>query len=462
MNLSAFSGRHIASGILLFGWLAALTGQGSPLEDYVQCPETNYAWKAVGKQTANGISFSRLELTAQSWHGIAWKHTVNLAHPANLRNPTCVVLHISGSSKPAGQGGFAQALAELFDSPASTNDPSKNLSGGFRLAQSVAAAGGMMAAEVQTVPFQPIFDGLTEDRLIAYTFDKYLKTGDETWPLLLPMVKSVVKAMDAIQAYAEQEYHQKIDKFFVTGTSKRGWTTWLVGAVDKRVVAVAPMNIDMLNMSVQTAWAQKTYGAQSEKIRAYTDLHLVDQMNSPAMIKLRESVDPYSYRKHYVIPKLILLGTNDPYWTVDSLRHYFYDLVGPKLVYQAPNTGHSTTAESAKTMAAIFQMVADKQELPTLDWELSAAGPGKLKVKVNQPAKAARLWTADSPIRDFRQAKWTSQELPVAGNGREVFAEVPLPAAGYRAFMGEVTLTSPKGQDYKLSTQVQVMPDNLK
>ena len=63
-----------------------------------------------------------------------------------------------------------------------------------------------VTAELRMVPNQPLtFAGETdpraEDGIIAYSWDKYLRTGDKTWPLRLPMTKSVVRAMDAITGF---------------------------------------------------------------------------------------------------------------------------------------------------------------------------------------------------------------------------------------------------------------------
>ena len=119
------------------------------------------------------------------------------------------------------------------------------------------------------VPNQPLFftdspdKGRSEDDSIAYSRVKHCTTKDDTWLVRLAMVKSGVRAMwTAIQEFLATEAGGKIkvDHFVVAGGSKRGWTTWLVGAVDKRVVAIMPMVIDALNSEVITKHHFEAYG----------------------------------------------------------------------------------------------------------------------------------------------------------------------------------------------------------
>ena len=67
---------------------------------------------------------------------------------------------------------------------------------------------GTVTAELRLVPNQPVVfkDDPTrkprsEDDFIAYTWNKYLRTGRRKWPARLPMTKSAVRAMDAITQF---------------------------------------------------------------------------------------------------------------------------------------------------------------------------------------------------------------------------------------------------------------------
>src|SRR5207302_1903274 len=169
---------------------------------------------------------------------------------------------------------------------------------------------GVPCAFLYGIPNQPLYDNLKEDALIAETFVRYLKTKDESWPLLFPMVKSLVRAMDAVQAFAKQEWKQEVANFIVAGGSTRGWTTWLTAASDPRVKALVPCVIDTLNMIPQMAHQKASYGEYSAMIADYTKRGLVPVPDTPEAKKLWSMVDPWVYRDKLKQPKLLINGTN--------------------------------------------------------------------------------------------------------------------------------------------------------
>src|SRR5882672_8149839 len=63
-----------------------------------------------------------------------------------------------------------------------------------------------IVTELQMVPNQSLTfagetTGRSEDSFIAFTWDKFLRTGDTKWPARLPMTKSAVRAMDTVTAF---------------------------------------------------------------------------------------------------------------------------------------------------------------------------------------------------------------------------------------------------------------------
>lgn len=436
--MAGYQKNSIIKFSILFCLLLTPSAWGNPLKNYIARTEPEYRWQQIQSLEEPWGTIGYYELISQNWRGYTWKHHLVIVRPRLIRNPDIAFFRIAGDGDGESHIDSLKTLAER---------------------------GGAVAAVLMDVPNQPLYEDRREDALIAYTFNQYIKTGDETWPLLFPMVKSSVKGMDAIQEIIKQQHQQQINRFVLSGASKRGWTTWLAAAVDKRIAAIAPMVIDTLNMKEQLQWSEQVYGQQSSKLKDYTELNLHRKMDNKPMQQLRSWIDPYAYIQDFTMPKLLLLGTNDPYWTVDSLRHYWNDLPEPKMIFQTPNAGHDLNggAQALQTLAAFFELIADRKPLPKMAWQFNNAADNQVQaqVEVNEQARSISLWTAHSDDRDFRDSTWTAQALDITRGSSHAAASVPMPPAGYEAYLMEVELQTDSGHDYRLSTLARVAPDTM-
>jgi PhoPQ-activated pathogenicity-related protein len=404
------------------------------LQEYVAAEDDAFAWKILNNDHSDGFLTYDVDLTSQVWQGITWKHALTIVVPPDVRHTDTVLLFISGGRTGGKPDDEDRAMI-----------------------RKLSAAAQMPVAMLHQVPNQPLLGDRTEDDLISETFLKYLDTKDATWPLLFPMVKSAVRAMDAIQEIAVEKHDTEIKRFVVTGGSKRGWTTWLSAAADERVAGIAPIVIDTLNMPQQMKHQIATWGEYSEQIADYTSKGLVDVMEKHPEIPLWRWVDPYSYREQLKLPKLIINGTNDRYWVIDAMNFYWDDLVGPKHVFYVPNAGHGLDGgrENALTTLAVFaQHVATDKSLPELTWKHDNDGE-QMRLMVNSaPApKQVRLWVAHSDDKDFRPDRWEARPIEADENG-EYVARVDKPETGHVAFFAEATYGFGP-LEYGLSTQIR-------
>jgi PhoPQ-activated pathogenicity-related protein len=418
---------------------APLTG---PLADYVAAKDDSFQWVKRSEGSVLGCKYVELTLTSQTWRGVVWKHQLFLIKPAEL-NPEAnhAVLLIGG-------GNWKEELA----------DPKTQLKLPGE-AQLLAVAAEQLKTPVAIllhVPQQPIFDGKREDEIIAYTFREFLKTEDGTWPLLAPMVKSAVRGMDAVQDGAKQQWGLDIQHFTVTGASKRGWTTWLTGAIDDRVVAIAPMVIDMLNMAPQIALQKESFGELSEQINEYEGLD--KHMNTPRGKALRRIVDPYEYRERLTQPKLIILGTNDRYWPLDAEKHYWNELEGEKYLLRIPNNGHGLKdyARIIGGLNAIHQRVISGKPMPKLTWKFDETGEHlAIEVQSDVAPSRVRAWTAAAKMRDFRESQWTSADA-TSGSTAHSYT-VPRPGEGFAALYAEAVFAEDEPRQFSLTTNVRIV-----
>ena len=408
------------------------------LEAYLKKPEPGFKWSVTKTDSSGAGTTYHIKLTSQVWQGIPWNHDLRIYEPKDIKYPEAVLLFITGGSSTS-QVKPEDALM------------------GFGLAKLC----GARVAVLPQVPNQPLFDGKVEDKLIAETFVRYLETKDENWPLLFPMVKSAVKAMDAVQEWQKKEGKPVSPKFVVTGASKRGWTTWLTGASDSRVVAIAPMVIDTLNMKEQRVHALEVWGKYSEQIHDYQERGLTEKFEEPDGRKLWKMVDPYSYLDRLTMPKLLINGTNDRYWTLDALNIYWNDLKGQKSVVYLPNAGHNLAVNrdyALNGIGALFRSTISGTPWPQLKWELDDSNADSVGISIissrlpmSPEPTGMKYWVAKSATRDFREALWES--TPIEGDLALARVQVERPDTGFIAILGDVTY---KIDDisFHLSTQI--------
>lgn len=393
---------------------------GAVLADYAHRPDPATRLETVSDGELMGGRYRTAQLVSQAWRGVEWTHELSMYVPGGLvADVDTMLLWIDGGSAgklPAPGTGPTDAVKTLA---------------------LVANAAGLPAAVVRQVPFQPMFDGLKEDDLIAHTFVEFVRTGDASWPLLLPMVKTAVEAMTAACATARDAWQIEVERFVLTGASKRGWTTWLTAAVDERVGGAMPMVIDMLSLKRHVELQQASFGGMSEQLVPYTSRGVEELFATPRGRELVEIVDPYAYRDQLVQPKVIALGTNDPYWPLESLGLYLDGLEGPRWVSYAPNAGHGLPVmRVGGLVAALGRHVAGEHRLPTLDWSFTTTPSGVgCSLTSDTPPDEVLLWQAAAGSRDFRKARWSSTRL-TASDGRWQ-AEVARPAHGFNAALIE-------------------------
>jgi PhoPQ-activated pathogenicity-related protein len=419
------------------------------LDRYVEAPDPSYKYDLVGTIPGNGYTVSVIEMTSQTWRApsevdrTVWKHWLTVIRPAEV----------------------AHSRAFLYISGGNNNNPAprtadENLVRVATLTKSV-------VAELRMVPNQPLVFAddrkpRSEDEIIAYTWDRFLKGGDDQWPLRLPMTKAAVRALDTVQAFCAGG-GLSLDGFVVAGGSKRGWTAWTTAAVDRRVVAVVPMVIDTLNIIPAFKHHLAVYGYYAPAVMDYEDMGIMESLDTPRWRALMAIEEPYEYRQRLTMPKFLVNATGDQFFVPDSWRFYFDALPGTKYLRYVPNAEHSLRGSDAWfSVLAFYSAILTGTPLPRFSWEIRK--DGTIRVQPADKPSEVKLWQVTNPgARDFRLTtigpRWKSAALVPDGTNQYV-ARVAPPKRGFTAYM--IELTFPSGvplAPFKFTTGVTVIPD---
>ncbi|MBN2375943.1 MAG: PhoPQ-activated pathogenicity-related family protein [Sedimentisphaerales bacterium] len=448
--------------VLVFGSSWAYS---NALDDYVARSDPSYKWNVVSSSPGPGFTYYTLNMISQTWRSdeevnrTQWQHWIRIAVPMQIKTDTALLV-ISGGSNG--------------------NDPPEKMDKNPAMIAMamVAMVSKSIVAVVEMIPNEPLtFTGETrqrsEDAIIAYSWDKYLHGGDESWILQLPMTKSAVRAMDAVQEFCEtQENVPAVKQFVVAGASKRGWTTWLTAAVDKRVRAIMPIVIDMLNTEKSFRHHFAAYGFWAPAVHDYEEMGIFKWFGKPRMNSLLSIVDPYTYRKRFKMPKFILNSAGDDFFLGDSSQFYFDELPEKKHLRYVPNTNHSLGgSDFIESLAAYYSFILADKKLPRFEWSIQPNGSIRVK-PIDEPV-GVNVWQAsNADARDFRLTTigktWTASKLTAQPDGYYV-ANPEIPQQGWKAFFVELLYDSGiadpshpgKTLNQKFTTSISILPDTL-
>jgi PhoPQ-activated pathogenicity-related protein len=370
----------------------------TPLDDYILMPDPSYKFEVVGNFSKKGLfTVYVVNMTSQTWLTTAesnrptWVHWLLVCVP-EIRNKydKTALLYINGGSN--------------------TDNIPNSLDG---VTESVCLMSQSITAELQQIPNEPLIMGnetytRTEDAIIAYTWSAFFNdTSMVYWPLHLPMTKAAVRALDTIQSLPMViKDFPPVETFIVAGASKRGWTTWLTGAVDLRVIAIVPIVIDVLNISANINHQWEAYGAWSFALEDYVKMGVTHYLNKPQMTLLMDIEDPITYLDRYErMPKFVICATGDEFFLPDDPQFFWSQLKGEKYLRMVQNSEHSMAghaADLASNIQTFAHAVKTGVKMPEFNWNIDNI-TGAITVTTYDKPIVARMWHARNlRHRDFR------------------------------------------------------------
>lgn len=480
--------------------LAVVCGAGSvsagPLWDYANAPDPTFGWVDTGYRLNNtDYTGYLLNLTSQSWLTPAdtdrhvWTHQLMVFVPKDCMNYTIGFIYVTGGDnndpKPPSPNGINEDV--LFGAV-------------------VAVENKMVTATLWQVPNQPIVfaqdpthSQRSEDAAVAFTWLEFIFHKDrDDFVLFFPMVKSVHSALTAIQQYVSSVHHVSLQKFVVAGASKRGWTTWLEGATDDRVIAIVPIVMDMLNFQKNVGHMFKAYGGWTFAFEDYYKLNITEYLETDLLPPLAALIDPLNYKENLTMPKLVVDATGDEFFMPDDDHYWWGMLEGETYRLMVANAEHSMATGILPLITGVVPFVNSvlhNTPRPVFDWTMDASA-GTTTVNLKTKPLRAVMWTAttdniDNGRRDFRLIKgdtphdpckfiavsifgkacvnpvlWDPEDLEIQDGGDGTYTVVASqdmpPAGAWRGFLVYLYFPGPApGQTFLMTTQVNIIPDTF-
>ncbi len=422
------------------------------MEDYVESTKDEFSYKIEDIIYEDDWTGYHIKMISGEWLNskkvdqVEWWHYVDIIIPKEVQT-TSGIMFIDGGVK---EETFFRLDAESAEYAVETKS---------------------VIVNVSNIPFQPINfldseqGSFYEDDLIGYAWNEFLKSGADQkyseWLPRFPMTRAVIRAMDLAQEITLQN-NLDLQDFVVSGASKRGWTAWTTAAIDDRVVGVAPMVIDMLNLVPSFENHYRSYGEFSPAVSSYVKYDIQDWLETDEFKKLMSYVEPYSFLDNYTMPKYIINAGSDEFFSTDSWRFYYDQLPDDKILRYVPNSNHSLSGGYLnKDLMAYFYRIINDINFPSLKWTLNK---NIIEVELDYlDDYNVSIWTATNEEgRDFRLWEkgelWSEVKIDKSDDNKYLI-DIDQEFNGYKAVMMEFTIDPDSKFPLIISTGPYVFPD---
>jgi PhoPQ-activated pathogenicity-related protein len=472
ISLTVFVG--LFAGILAVDWDVV-----TDLDEYVQSDDGYFDWTVLTSYDYDGVTLYILNMTSQLYisetftNRPVWWHIVGIAVPHQIDYLDFALLSIII--------GFNNDIVDL-----PPEDDSNNLA-----IANIANETKVITAYIKHVPNQPIVFAddpdqriRIEDQIIAWTWRSYIdsSTPDNRVLARMPMTKAAKRGLDTIYEFAlEYVPGANIQRFGVTGVSKRGWTVWSLAATDKRVVIMMPFVFSLLNMEqTNMNHFRSLDGAWSFALGPYYAENVTQDFLNPKTQGLFDVEDPYRYRERFTIPIHLTSSSGDEFFLCDENRFWWNDIPSPnKYLTMLPNAGHVMTGhldQISETIVSFVLTFLQGLTYPIVWWQINPTSlGGEIILHSNPPPleivayKAVTLET--DTRRDFRVNQGNGDEVsdhPVVW--RQNLTVEDLGSGAYRVeaeeeegewvgFYLEGVWEGPGGRNLIFTSQVSVIPN---
>lgn len=212
------------------------------------------------------------------------------------------------------------------------------------------------------------------------------------------------------------------------------------------------------------------------------------------MAALMDVVDPINYVANLTMPKMIVDSTGDEFFMPDDDQYWWGQLTGETYRLMVANAEHSFATGIPTLLPSVIgfaEGLLANAPRPVFTWSIDPTSGAITIISKTQPHKVTMKYatTTDGTRRDFRLIKgdtpldpchgipvhvfgnaclnlclWAHEEVGptsvVNGTSTYVLTQ-PLPAVGWRGFLGELWFAGPNGKYWVFTTQVSIIPNTF-